>query len=181
MKLDTSVAPEIARLATATVAAAPATVGSLAACLRLLEADPQSWWDLVRFDPARPVRIAVAAPGRDCEAWLLVLPPGHIDGRPQPGHRAADQEGPGQEGPGQEGPGQEGPDEGWDVACLVAGAITEHAVAPPGRPGRPFLPGRIRVRGGQEPRRLVNTGSGYAVSLHARSVSARPQSEGRSG
>ena len=38
-----------------------------------LAAAPQSWWDLVRFDPDGPVRIPVpGVPG----TWLLVLPPG---------------------------------------------------------------------------------------------------------
>jgi hypothetical protein len=32
-----------------------------------------------------------------------------------------------------------------------------------------LLPGRIRVRG-REPRRMINSGSGYAVSLHARAL-----------
>jgi hypothetical protein len=137
MKLDVSAAPEIARLAHRRGAAAPPTIGRLAACLRLLEADPRSWWDLVRFDPDRPVRIPVAEPrtGTGCEAWLLVLPPGY---------RGGDQ-----------------PEHDWEVACLVAGVITE-------QPGRPLLPGRIRVRGGRQPRELVNAGGGYAVSLHAR-------------
>ena len=150
MKLDTSVAPELALLARRPAPAAPATTGYLAACLRLLEADPQSWWDQVRFDPARPVQVAVAPPGAGCEAWLVVLPPGY------------------------RGDGEAGP--GWEVACLVAGAITEQTGGPDG-PGRPWRPGRIRVSGGQQPRRLVNAGSGYAVSLHARGVrpaQARP-------
>ncbi|HEY2578108.1 MAG TPA: cysteine dioxygenase [Streptosporangiaceae bacterium] len=151
MKLDTSAAPEIAILSGELDAAAeagaipgaptgPATIGYLAACLRLLVADPQSWWGLVRFDPQRPVRIPVAAPGPGCEAWLLVLPPGHQgDGRP------------------------DGPD--WAVACLVAGAMAEHT-----GPGcRPLSHGRTMVRGGRRPAGMVNTGSGYAVSLHARS------------
>jgi hypothetical protein len=39
----------------------------------MLAAAPQRWWDLVRFNPDGPARIAVPAP---FEAWLLVLPPG---------------------------------------------------------------------------------------------------------
>ena len=164
MKLDTSAAPELDLLARGLDAPAPATVGNLAACLRLLEADPRSWWDLVRFDPDRPVRVPLAAPRPGCEAWLLVLPPGHRgDGQPEPGQ-----------------PGQ--PEPGPEVACLVAGAITEQASTPdapartrdtqvgtPDTRGRPLLPGRIRVRG-REPRRMINSGSGYAVSLHARAL-----------
>jgi hypothetical protein len=74
---DLSVAPEIARLATAEAAgrsgAAPRTDGRLAGDLAELAATPEHWWDLVRFDPAGPVRIPVPGlPG----SWLLVLPPG---------------------------------------------------------------------------------------------------------
>jgi len=170
MKLDTSVAPEIALLAAGQCAAAdrrvagpsgpatppgrppardaPATVGYLARCLRLLLAEPQAWWDLVRFDPLRSVHVPVPAPGPGSEAWLLVLPPGPRGDEQQPQWR-------------------------WDVACLVAGAIA----GPAGRRSRPLLSGRIRVCGSQEPHHMVNTGRGYAVSLHARSVPARPPSQ----
>ena len=165
MKLDTSVAPEIALLAAGQDATAdrrasgpaalsgPATVaptvGYLARSLRLLIADPQGWWDLVRFDPLQPVHVPLPAPGAVCETWLLVLPPRHRADGHQPQWR-------------------------WDVACLVAGAMAGPAGQPAGRPIRPLLRGRIRVRGSQEPHHLVNTGSGYAVSLHARPVMAPP-------
>jgi hypothetical protein len=162
MKLDTSVAPEIALIAAAQDAAAdrcgtgpsgpavppgaaraaPVTVGYLARCLRLLLADPQAWWDLVRFDPLGPVHVPVPAPGPGCGAWLLVLPPGRC--------------------------GDEQPQWRWDVACLVAGTLAEPARQPAGRRGRLLVSGRIRVRGGEEPRHLTNAGRGYAVSLHAR-------------
>jgi hypothetical protein len=75
---DLSVAPEIAQLAApfasaAPGAAAPRTDGRVARDLADLAAAPQRWWDLVRFDPAGPVRIPVPGePG----SWLLVLPPG---------------------------------------------------------------------------------------------------------
>jgi hypothetical protein len=75
---DFSVAPEIARLAAAPVparpgSALPRTDGRVAGALADLAATPQRWWDLVRFDPAGPLRIPVpGAPG----TWLLVLPPG---------------------------------------------------------------------------------------------------------
>jgi hypothetical protein len=77
---DLSVAPEIAQLAVPSVlplrprpATAPRTAGRAAGELTRLAATPQLWWDLVRFDPAGPVRIPVpGTPG----AWLLVLPPG---------------------------------------------------------------------------------------------------------
>jgi len=96
---DLSVAPEIAQLATPVAAPPPgdggpshdplgldplghdplghgrhqATTGQLATGLSLLAAAPQRWWDLVRFNPDSPARIAVPAP---FAAWLLVLPPG---------------------------------------------------------------------------------------------------------
>lgn len=139
MKLDTSAAPEIALLAGEPDAAAHgarATVGALAACLRRLVADPESWWGLVRFDPRRAVRIPVAAPGLGCEAWLLVLPPGY-----------------------------QGDEPAWEVASLVAGAMAEQTT----QGSRLLSHGRTRVRAGRGPARMVNTGSGYAVSLHARS------------
>jgi hypothetical protein len=142
MKLDTSAAPEIALLTRepqVTAHAAGATVGSLAACLRRLVADPERWWGLVRFDPRRAVRIPVAGPGLGCEAWLLVLPPGYQGDEPD-----------------------------WEVACLVAGTMAEYTT----RGSRPLSHGRTRVRAGRSPARMVNTGSGYAVSLHARSFPA---------
>ena len=172
MKLDTSVAPEIALLAAGQDATAqrrasgpgpaapsgraapsgpatatPPTVGYLARSLRLLIADPQGWRDLVRFDPLQPVHVPVPAPGAVCETWLLVLPPrSRADGH-QPQWR-------------------------WDVACLVAGAMAAGRSAG-GRPIRPLLCGRIRVRGSQEPHHMINTGSGYSLSLHARPVIRR--------
>jgi hypothetical protein len=167
MKLDTSAAPELALLTAPPAAvppagpvatapgrdtpgvagpvAGPVTVGYLAACLRVLVTDPGRWWDLVRFDPQRPVRIPVAAPAPGCESWLLVLPPGHhgeVPGLPPRG----------------------------GVSCLLAGGVTERAGPPGGRQDRPLGPGRIRVHGGRGPSRLVNTGAGYAVTLHARPV-----------
>jgi hypothetical protein len=81
---DLSVAPEIAQLA-APLALVPSpqrdsrtpsarlTTGQLATELLRLAAAPQRWWDLVRFDPDQPARIAVSAP---FEVWLLVIPPG---------------------------------------------------------------------------------------------------------
>ncbi|HXJ25046.1 MAG TPA: hypothetical protein VNH17_05085 [Streptosporangiaceae bacterium] len=77
MNTDLSVAPEIAQLAAPLLlvqqaAAALRTDGRIASDLAALAAAPQRWWDLVRFEPAGPVRIPVpGAPG----AWLLVLPP----------------------------------------------------------------------------------------------------------
>jgi hypothetical protein len=122
----------------------PVTIGYLAACLRLLVADPWRWWDLVRFDPQHPVHIPVSAPALGCETWLLVLPPGF-------GGEAL----------------AEAPRGG--VSCLVAGAITERAAAALGGwRDRPLPAGRTRVHGSDGPSRLVNGGAGYAVTLHAR-------------
>jgi hypothetical protein len=77
LNTDLSVAPEIALLA-APIAAGqteilrPPTDGRVAGDLADLAATPQRWWDLVRFDPAGPLRIPVpGAPG----TWLLVVPP----------------------------------------------------------------------------------------------------------
>jgi hypothetical protein len=77
LNADLSAAPEIARLAMPLVpvqpdTARPRTVGQLAGDLTGLAASLERWWDLVRFDPAGPLRIPVpAAPG----SWLLVAPP----------------------------------------------------------------------------------------------------------
>ena len=82
MNVDLSAAPEIARLAAPFVAPpqspgspAPRTDGRHAGQLSELAADPRRWWDLVRFDPAAPLRVPV--PGL-AGAWLLVLPPGAV-------------------------------------------------------------------------------------------------------
>jgi hypothetical protein len=97
MSADMSVAPEIARLAEDLVlvpaqspahpshdqagaplappAPVPPTLGTLARRLRLLAASPEQWWNLVRFDPARSVKIAVGDQA-GCDAWLVVLAPG---------------------------------------------------------------------------------------------------------
>jgi hypothetical protein len=170
MKLDTSAAPELTLLAAPPAAAAlavtapgtapggpagapaPVTVGYLAGCLRLLVTDPRRWWVLVRFDPRRPVRVPVGAPAPGCECWLLVLPPGYR----------------GESG----GPPPRGEVSG-EVSCVLAGAVTEQAdTAGPGR-DRPLSPGRIRVHGGGRRSRLVNSGAGYAVTLHARPARTR--------
>ncbi len=88
-----SVAPEIARLAETfllvpsrpaagpqgpgqpDVAGARLTLGTLSRRLRMIAATPERWWSLVRFEPDRPVTIAIEGhPGY--QAWLMVLPPG---------------------------------------------------------------------------------------------------------
>lgn len=78
MNADLSAAPELAQLARPLLPARQSrTDGHVAADLADLAADPQRWWDLVRFDPAGPVRIPV--PGAPA-TWLLVLPPGSAAG-----------------------------------------------------------------------------------------------------
>ena len=84
-----SVAPEIAILAEAPPlvpaqsaarrpepAAPHVTLGALAQRLRMLAATPERWWELVRFDSDRSVRIEVEDQP-EYGAWLVVLPPGH--------------------------------------------------------------------------------------------------------
>jgi hypothetical protein len=80
LNTDLSVAPEIARLAAPFAPAqpdsqSPRTDGRVAGDLADLAAAPQRWWDLVRFDPDGPMRIAV--PGA-LGTWLLIMPPGSV-------------------------------------------------------------------------------------------------------
>jgi hypothetical protein len=150
LNTDLSVAPEIARLATAIISprqdpAAPRTEGRIAGDLADLAAVPQRWWDLVRFDTERPLRIPVPdAPG----TWLLVLPPG----------AAADCH--------------------CRQSTALAGEAVETSGAAangggPGHSGRPLRPGRVRVHGTGSPHRLRNAGHGYSVSLHATGAPVR--------
>ena len=131
---DMSVAPEIAILAEApllvpahpaspphSAAACQMTLGTLAQRLRILAATPERWWELVRFDPDRSVRIEVEDQP-EYGAWLVVLPPGHA-----------------------------GQDCDCDVATVIAGEATEgapgSAVLRPG-PTRVHGPGhRLHGRG----------------------------------
>lgn len=118
MKLDVSVAPEIARLAVPPHDALPegrpaATVGYLAGCLRALVADPERWWGLVRFDARQGLRVPVPATPAGCEAWLVVTPPGA-------GH-----------------------DHGWSVACVVAGELEQRPGSRVLLPGRVLVRGGL--------------------------------------
>jgi hypothetical protein len=160
MKLDTSDAPELAFWTVPAQPApegevpgvtTPATVGYLAACLRILVAAPQSWWDRVRFDPGGPAHIAVSTPGLRCEAWLLVLPPGYRG----------------------DGPRQE---RNWEVARLVAGEMAEQIDTAGEWRTRPLPVGRTRVCGQRGLYPMINTGTGYAVCLLARKLPAREPS-----
>jgi hypothetical protein len=150
LNTDLSVAPEIARLATEFIPArqdpaAPRTDGRIAGDLADLAAVPQRWWDLVRFDTDRPLRIPVPdAPG----TWLLVLPPGaaadcHC-------RQAIALAGEAVETSGVEASGND-----------------------PADSGRPLRPGRVRVHGAGSPHRLRSAGHGYSVSLHATGAPVR--------
>jgi hypothetical protein len=165
MKLDLSVAPEIAWLADSPgsrvaggqaalpgfddrpggpgrVCGARTTTGYLAGCLEHLAAKPQHWQELVRFDPREAVLATVNALRPGCEVWLLVAPPGYRgDARARR----------------------------WEVACLIAGEIVEQASTPDGSVARPLRPGRIRVRGVHSHGQMINVGPGYAITLQARS------------
>lgn len=149
LNTDLSVAPEIAQLATGFIPAgqdpaAPRTDGRIAGDLADLAAVPQRWWDLVRFDQDRPLRIPVPdAPG----AWLFILPPGSaIDCDCRQATALAGE------------------------AVETSGAATSGAATSgnaPTDPARPLRPGRVRVHGTGSLHRLRSVGHGFSVSLHA--------------
>jgi hypothetical protein len=161
---DLSVAPEIAQLATSPrhvpslagrLLGPPATTGRLASGLSRLAAAPQRWWDLVRFNPDGPARIAVPAP---FDAWLLVIPPGYAaDCHCELATLVA-------------GEAAEGP------------LSVERAIAKAG--SAPLRQGRVRVNGlgSRDGHTVSSTGHGYSVSLHAGGpATARFAQKGRSG
>lgn len=173
MNTDLSVAPEIAQLAdpfvpAQHVTAVPRTDGRTAAALTELATTPQRWWDLVRFDPRGPVRVALpgepgAGPGvgsgepdvgsGEPDVWLLVLPPGSS----------------------------------VDCDCRQATALAGEAAEAPAdradggyqtqqpRSGPPasLRPGRVRVHGAGGWHRLYAAGPGYSVTLHVGASSYR--------
>jgi hypothetical protein len=149
LNTDLSVAPEIAQLAMAFIPArrdraAPRTDGRIAGDLADLAAVPQRWWDLVRFDQDRPLRIPVpGAPG----TWLLVLPPGS----------AADCD----------------CRQATALAGEAVETSGEPREGQPADLGRPLRPGRVRVHGAGSSHRLRSAGHGYSVSLHAAVTPAR--------
>jgi len=148
LNTDLSVAPEIAQLATPFFPAGPdiavpRTDGRTAGDLADLAAQPQRWWDLVRFDTEGPVRIPVpGAPG----AWLLVLPP----------NTAADCDC--RQATALAGEAQE-------TGPLATGPLEPGAA---GTAIRPLRAGRVRVHGAAAPHRLRTAGHGYSVTLHWR-------------
>jgi hypothetical protein len=155
LNTDLSVAPEIAQLADPFVppqhvAAVPRTDGRIAGALTELAATPQRWWDLVRFDPAGPVRLPVPGePG----AWLLVLPPGTaVDCDCQQATALA-------------GEATEAPRE--PAASGHPGhAAQPNKTQPDKMQSSPLRAGRIRVHGTGTPHRLRAAGPGYSVTLH---------------
>ncbi len=144
MNTDLSVAPEIAQLAAPLLpvqqdVTAPRTDGRIAGELAALAAAPQRWWDLVRFDPAGPVRIPV--PGA-AGVWLLVVPPG----------AAADCD-----------CAQATALAGEAVELPADGA--GYGAGRPLRPGRVLVHGTANNQRGV-PHRLRTAGHGYSVTLH---------------
>jgi hypothetical protein len=150
---DVSVAPEIAQLleplplaGRAPGAGTGLTIGELARELKNLTAAPERWWRLVRFDAEHPVHVPIPAAG-GYQAWLSILPPAAAD------HDEC----------------------GCDVVTVVAGELTEAGPgAGPGADPAPLTPGKVRVHGGGRPRRAVNTGDGYTVSVHLRGHPGHP-------
>jgi hypothetical protein len=145
---DLSVAPEIAQLAAPLLpvqqdVTPPRTDGKIAGDLAALAAAPQRWWDLVRFDPAGPVRIPV--PGAR-GAWLLVLPPDTAVACDCAQATAL---------------------AGEAVELPAAGAAGSAAnSAANSAPARPLRPGRVLVHGTPAPHLLRTAGHGYSVTLH---------------
>jgi hypothetical protein len=158
LNTDLSVAPEIAQLADPFVppqhvAVVPRTDGRIAGALTELAAAPQRWWDLVRFDPAGPVRLPVPGePG----AWLLVLPPGAaVDCACRQATALAG--------------------EATEAPCAPPRAGHQgHGAQPDTTQPSPLRPGRVRVHGTGAPHRLRAAGPGYSVTLHV--GDSRPRS-----
>ena len=179
LNTDLSVAPEIAQLATGFIPvgqdpAAPRTDGRIAGDLADLAAVPQRWWDLVRFDQDRPLRIPVPdAPG----AWLFVLPPGSAidcDCRQATALAGEAVETSSVETSSVATSGAEtssvatsGVAASGVAASSVAASGVETSGNAPTDPARPLRPGRVRVHGTGSLHRLRSVGHGFSVSLHA--------------
>jgi len=155
LNADLSAAPEIARLAMPLAGgqpdtALPRTVGQLAGDLADLAATLERWWDLVRFDPAGPLRIPVpAAPG----SWLLVAP---ADTDVYCACRYATLLA------GEAGEIETG---GIEAGKIEAGEIEAGEASASG--SRPLRPGRVRVHGARTAHRLLTSGLGFSVTLHS--------------
>jgi len=145
LNTDLSVAPEIAQLAAPLPpvqqdSTAPRTDGRIAGDLAALAAAPQRWWDLVRFDPAGPVRIPVPGTGG---AWLLVAPPGAATDCDCAQATAL----------------------AGEAVELTAGG-TGYGAGRPLRPGRVRVHGAASSQAPGAPHRLRTAGHGYSVTLH---------------
>lgn len=125
------------------VSTRPPTVGRLAALVHDRTARPETWWHLVRFDPAAPARVPLD--GADgAGLWLIAWPPGYGTEAHAHAHDCG------------------------QVAILIAGELTEVTLTPHGGTERRLTVGRVRVHGGGHLHRLANPGPAYAVTLHAR-------------
>ncbi|MBA9001210.1 cysteine dioxygenase [Thermomonospora cellulosilytica] len=121
------------------VTAATPTVGQLAARIRELAGRPDTWWHLVRLDPARPDRVVLEDGG--VRVWLTTWPPGHRTDVHDHG--------------------------GTQVSTVIAGELTEIVIAADGVTERPLRANRIRVHGGGRTHEITNPGPAYAITLHA--------------
>jgi hypothetical protein len=160
---DLSVAPEIAQLATpvalvpssqrnAHTLSARLTTGQLAAELSRLAAAPQRWWDLVRFNPDRPARIAVPA---SFEAWLLVIPPGQVaECRCELATQIA-------------GDSTEEPASVTAASAAAASAVGAARAGSRASAARQLRQGRVLVHAPGSQHAIRSAGHGYSVTLHA--------------
>jgi hypothetical protein len=120
------------------------TVGRMAARIHTLAARPTDWWDLVSFDPERPVRVPLDGgdgDGDGVQLWLTTWPPGS---RSEADHHR-----------------------GTEVVMLTAGVLTEVTVGPNGGTERTLGPSRLRVHGSGNAHELRNQGPTYAITIHA--------------
>lgn len=135
----------------------PATVGQLAASLRDLAGRPADWWGLIRFDPARPVRVGLADPDSAAATrWLTTWPPGFRT-------YLHDHAGAGAAAPA-----------ATEVSTVIVGELVELTISAAGVAERPLRANRIQVYGGGHAHELLNVGPAYAVTLHAAAPVARP-------
>jgi predicted metal-dependent enzyme (double-stranded beta helix superfamily) len=120
-----------------------ATVGQLAAHIRDLAGRPADWWHLVHLDPSGPSRVTLT--GADgVLVWLTTWPPGHRTDRHDHGVT--------------------------EVSTVIAGELSEFAIAADGVTERPLRANRVRVHGSGRTHELLNPGPAFAITLHARLV-----------
>ena len=109
----------------------------LAALVRAVAADVESWRPIVRFEPDAPVRLPLAVPDPDVELWLTGWLPGQ-SAEPVPAGR------------------------GHGAFAIAGGLLTEYSASG----SRTLLAGQTRVFGPGYTHRLANTGSQPAISVH---------------